>query len=78
MSVTKPKALSMKAHFDIDEEISVDVSWDKASELVEFLVEMPVGCHLAFGFGSKLEACDMLLIQADMEESKVLDCFYSS
>ena len=39
---------------------------------------MPVDAHLVFGFGSRLEACDMLLFQSSMQESKITDCYYDS
>ena len=59
--VKKPIPVSNQVLFEIDTDIMLEVSWDKDTETVSFVAEMPTNAYLALAFGSKLENCDMLV-----------------
>ena len=74
--IWKPIPISSSVGFDICPDIQLEVGVDIDNEEVIFKVEMPVGAHMALGYGAKTTYCDMLLFQAHMEHSRVLDCYH--
>ena len=65
--VVKPKYKTEKHVYDIDEGMSLTVMQDILAEEIVIQVEIPVNSYFAFGFGSSLDRCDMILINSDEE-----------
>jgi hypothetical protein len=76
--VWKPIPISNQVSFPISVDIELGISLDIEREEVEFVVEMPIGAHLALGYGAKTTHCDMLLFKADLDYSRVMDCYHHS
>ena len=75
--VNKPKPFSKEANYEIDEDFTMKIRWEKATEEIVFQVEMPVNSYLAVAFGSNLDQCDMIVFTTDEAKGPAMeDCFY--